>query len=189
MLVVDGAVVGFVEGCDGLCEVLAVVEGVVGGLLAGLLGVGVEGGGLLGGLDVVGVLGVLLGGVLGGVLGVLGVLLEPPGVLGVLLGVLGVLLGLPLGGPGRPEPLIATICPLGSKRTCACHVVRGSALWSTVMRIVVCAPGAMMPETALRESQGASAAALQETGAVPEFQSVTVTSFGLLERCVTLMFS
>lgn len=103
----------------------------------------------------------------------------------------GVVGGLPelLGGPGLPLPLSATICPLGSKRTCACHGVLGSAAWSTVMRIVVCAPGARMPETALSRSQGTSAEAAQETGAVPEFHRVTVTSPGTFDRCATLMFS
>lgn len=134
--------------------------------------------GLLDG-ELCGVLGVLDGGVSDGVL--LGLLDE--------LELLGVVGGVLLGVPGLPLPLSATISPLGSKRTCACQGPSGSARRSTTMRTEVCAPGASMPDTALRLSHRASAVAAQETGAVPEFQSVTVTSRGLFERCVTLMFS
>lgn len=105
---------------------------------------------------------------------------EPPGLVG------------PVGPPEPPEPptpLIATIWPLGSKRTCAVHGPFGAAEESTRMRIDVWAPPASMPEVALRLSQAASGDAVQLIGAVPEFQRVTSTSRGLFERCETLMCS
>ncbi|NUP47335.1 MAG: hypothetical protein HOW97_08475 [Catenulispora sp.] len=181
------------EGVDGDGE--PVLEGVVLGVPLGELAeelvpvpvppledglvLGLEDGGLcgvLGGLDG-GVVGGLLGGVLGPDVGV-----EEPGVLGVVE-------GLPLGVPGFPEPLSATVCPPGSKRTCACQAVLGSAPRSTAIRIVVCAPGAMIPDTALRVIHGASGEAVHSTGPEPEFHNVTVTSPGVFERCVTLTFS
>lgn len=210
----DGAPEGVVEGCDG-AEELAEPEGLPGALdgpdVLGPLPALDDGGlcGVLGALDggpvgvvlgpddgveepddpgVPGVLGVPLGGPLGGPLGVLPD--GPLGVLGEVLGVpVGVLLGVLLGVPGLPAPLSAIICPLGSKRTCACHRVLGSAARSMSIRIVVCAPGARIPDTALSSIHGASGVAVHETGPGPEFHSVTVTSPGMFERCVTLMFS
>ena len=109
------------------------------------------------------------------------------GVVGPLDGdVLGVLLGPP---PEPPTPLIETIWPLGSKRTCAVHAPLGSAEASTRTWIVVWPPPASMPEVALRLSQGWSGLAVQLSGEVPEFQRVTTTSLGSFERCVTLMCS
>jgi hypothetical protein len=72
-------------------------------------------------------------GVLGLLTGLLGV---PDGVvLGFDDGVLelpdGEVLGVLLGVPGPPTPLIETIWPLGSKRTCAVHGPVGSAEEST----------------------------------------------------------
>lgn len=134
--------------------------------------------------------------------GVLGLLAGPVGVpegppLGLVGGVDGVdgvvgpldgeLLGGPLGPP--PEPLMETIWPLGSKRTCAVHGPFGSPERSTRTWSEVWPPPASMPEVALRLSQGASGVALQLIGEVPEFQRVTSTSWGLFERCDTLMCS
>ena len=118
-----------------VCDVLGVLLGL------GLLDVGV---GVPLGLEVEE--GGEVCGVVGGVVG-----------LGVPLGdVLGVVLGLVLGlddgeleGPGFPVPLSATIDPLGSKRTYACHGPVGSMLWSTVIRTACCTPGARVPEVAL----------------------------------------
>jgi len=102
----------------------------------------------------------------------------------------GELLGGPLGPPpDPPAPVMETIWPLGSKRTCADHGPFGSPERFTRTWSEVWAPPASMPEVALRLSQGASGAALQLIGAVPEFQSVTTTSRGLFERCDTLMCS
>nr|WP_194900145.1 hypothetical protein [Catenulispora pinisilvae] len=142
--------------------------------LRGVLGL------LVGGLLVGGLLGVLLD---GGVLGVVGGVLEPP--VGELLGgLLGV-----LPPPPWPSPLIETIWPLGSKRTCAVHGPLGPAEESTSTWIEVWPPPASMPEVALRLSQAASGVAVQLTGPVPEFQRVTSTSAGSFERCDTLMCS
>jgi hypothetical protein len=110
-------------------------------------------------------------------------LVGPPG----LLGLLGPL-GLPPPEP-LPTPLMETICPLGSKRTCAVHGPFGSPAASTRTCSEVWAPPASMPEVALGVSQAASGVAVQLTGEVPEFQSVTTTSCGLFERCETLMCS
>ena len=147
----------------------------------------------------------LVDGELCGVLGVLTGLVGVPegvplgdeddGVVGPLVGplegdVLGVPVGVPLVPPPEPPtPLIDTIWPLGSKRTCAVHAPLGSAEAATRTWIEVWAPPASMPEVALRLSQAASGLAVQLSASVPEFQSVTSTSFGVFERCVTLMCS
>jgi hypothetical protein len=144
----------------------------------------------LAGVELCGVLGVLLG-VLTGVLGVLD---------GVPLGVVDDELGPPDGElllpepppeppPDPPVPLIETIWLPGSKRTCAVHAPFGSAEESTRTWIDVWAPPASMPEVALRLSHGASGLAVQLTGEVPGFHSVTSTSPGLFERCDTLRCS
>lgn len=127
-------------------------------------------------------------GVLGVLTGVLGVL--DGELLGVVAGVLDPLDGgLLLGPPEPPSPLIEIAWPPGSKRTCAVHGPFGWAEGSTRTWIEVWAPPASMPEVALRLSHGASGAAVQLSGAVPEFQRVTTTSLGLFERCDTVRCS
>ena len=138
--------------------------------------------------ELCGVLGLLTGlvGVPEGVVP-LGLVVGEDGVVGPLDGEL---LGGPLGPPPEPPtPLMETIWPLGSKRTCAVHGPFGSPERSTRTCSEVWPPPASMPEVALRLSQGASGVALQLIGEVPEFQRVTSTSWGLFERCDTLMCS
>lgn len=165
----------------------------------------VEGTELLGELGLSEALVLLLDGLLGlalddaEVCGALGLLTGPVGVpegvlLGLVDGVVGPLDGELLGGllevpPEPPTPLMETVWPLGSKRTCAVHGPFGSAEESTKTWIEIWPPPASIPEVALRLSHGASGVALQLTGEVPEFQRVTSTSPGSFERCDTLMCS
>ena len=191
-VLVDGAPVGedewgeagVVGGWVGLGELLGVPPGVVDGELLGeLLGVplGVVDGWLEGLPD-----GVLLGWPLGLVEGVPLGWLDDGWVEGVPDGAVdGGVLGPPLPLP-FPLPLRVTTAPLGSNRTCACQLVGGAVFWSTVIFTTCCAPAGNTPELWLSMRNGASAVAVQATGALPEFQSVTVSSLGLFVRWLTL---
>ena len=97
----------------------------------------------------------------------------------------GGVLGLPVPVP-VPLPLSVTVVPLGSNRTCPCQAVGGAVFWSTVIFTVCWPPAGTTPEFWLTVRNGASGVAVQATGALPEFHSVTVTSPGLLERWLTL---